>query len=134
MLDQTKCVGDVIETDLFTVWLGEDGILYDTIKPDSVFGKKEAKALLDAYHTVSPGVARPVFHEMSAIRSADRAAREEVASPYGQEQIKALAIIIRSPVSRVLGNFFIGLNKPSFPTRLFTNYDEAKAWLAQFLA
>jgi hypothetical protein len=33
----------------------------------------------------------------------------------------------------VLGNFYLGLNKPLVPTRLFTSEEEAQAWLRSFL-
>ena len=41
--------------------------------------------------------------------------------------------LIRSPLARAIGNFFRGLNKPLFPTRLFTSEPEAMAWLRSFL-
>jgi hypothetical protein len=41
----------------------------------------------------------------------------------------AFAILIDSSVSRVVGNFFLGINKPAVPTKLFTNEKEAVKWL-----
>ncbi|MDH5682649.1 MAG: hypothetical protein OEZ36_13750 [Spirochaetota bacterium] len=35
-----------------------------------------------------------------------------------------------SPISRVIGNFFLGLNRPLFPVKLFTEKNEASKWLA----
>ncbi len=40
--------------------------------------------------------------------------------------------VISSPVSRVIGNFFMGLNKPISPTRLFTDPHKAIQWLHTF--
>jgi hypothetical protein len=40
-----------------------------------------------------------------------------------------LAVLVASPVSRMIGNVFLGFAKPSFPTRLFTDEGEAIAWL-----
>jgi hypothetical protein len=37
-------------------------------------------------------------------------------------------------LSRALGNFFLGLNKPSMPTRLFDDQEQALAWLRGFRA
>jgi len=34
----------------------------------------------------------------------------------------------------VIGNFFIGINKPPLPTRLFDDEPAAVAWLQQFVA
>ena len=40
---------------------------------------------------------------------------------------------LRSPLTRAIGNFFLGLNKPLMPTRLFTSEEEALAWLKTFV-
>jgi hypothetical protein len=44
-----------------------------------------------------------------------------------------VALLVGSPMSRAIGNFFIGLNKPLIPTRLFVSEPEALAWLRGFL-
>jgi len=40
-----------------------------------------------------------------------------------------VALLTSSPVGTIVGNMFLGLNKPLFPTRLFTSEDKAIAWL-----
>ena len=42
----------------------------------------------------------------------------------------AAALIVDSPLSRLLGNFFLGINKPKMPVRLCKNEDEALEWIA----
>ena len=44
----------------------------------------------------------------------------------------AFGILIGSTTSRVLGNFYLGINKPTVPTKLFDNEEEAIKWLKQF--
>ena len=44
---------------------------------------------------------------------------------------RATALLIDSPLSAVIANFFMGLNKPLSPTRMFTNEDDAIAWLRE---
>ena len=39
------------------------------------------------------------------------------------------ALLIDSPTSRIIANFFLGFNKASMPTQLFTDVDAAVAWL-----
>ena len=48
-----------------------------------------------------------------------------------KEKTIARAILVNSAIRKVLLNFFNELNKPEVPTRVFTNYDEAYAWLMQ---
>ena len=45
----------------------------------------------------------------------------------------AVALVVDTPVSRVLGNFYLGLSKPHIPSRLFNDEAEALDWLKRFL-
>ncbi len=45
---------------------------------------------------------------------------------------RATALLIDSPVSRVIANFFMGLNRPLSPTRVFTEQTQAIRWLQTF--
>lgn len=42
---------------------------------------------------------------------------------------KAVAIIARSLATKIVSNFFISVNKPFTPTRVFTNETDAVEWL-----
>lgn len=42
-----------------------------------------------------------------------------------------IAMITSTPISRVIGNFFIGLNKPKLPIRLFSKKNDAISWIEQ---
>jgi hypothetical protein len=46
----------------------------------------------------------------------------------------AAALIVKSGIQRILGNFFLGMNKVKVPIRLFTNEQEAVEWLLQMKA
>lgn len=63
------------------------------------------------------------------IGTLSREARIEYQSERSAASVLGNALIVDSGVSRVIGNFFIGLNKGSMPTRLFTTVDAARAWL-----
>jgi hypothetical protein len=39
--------------------------------------------------------------------------------------------VVSSPVSRVIGNVYLRLNRSSTPTRLFTGENDAVAWLGE---
>ena len=41
----------------------------------------------------------------------------------------AMAILSNNTMGNILGNFFVGLNKPHFPTKLFSKEEQAIAWL-----
>jgi hypothetical protein len=45
---------------------------------------------------------------------------------------KANAILIRGLAQRLIANFYLRVFKPKTPTRVFTDYNEAQAWLKPF--
>jgi hypothetical protein len=55
------------------------------------------------------------------------------AGPAATAVTVAVALVTSSPLSRVLGNFFLGFNKPQTPARLFASIDDAEVWLRSFI-
>jgi hypothetical protein len=82
---------------------------------------------------MNAGKRRPVLVDLRVVKSQTADARAYLAGPEGSEVCQAVALLIGSPLSRVMGNFYLGLNKPEVPTRLFTSEQEAQAWLRGFL-
>jgi hypothetical protein len=48
--------------------------------------------------------------------------------------VSAVALIVATPLSRMMGNFFLNVSKPMAPTRLFDDEASALAWLQEFAA
>lgn len=72
----------------------------------------------------------PLLIHMTNVKHVTKEAREYFASKEGCKKIKSCAIITNSIVTRVIANFFLTLNKPLVPTKLFTNEEHAKQWLS----
>lgn len=70
--------------------------------------------------------------DVRSIKKITKEARDFMASEQGCEGIIATAIIIDSPLGMMLANFYISINKPLRPVKLFTNIAKAKKWLSQF--
>src|SRR5687767_15485566 len=56
-------------------------------------------------------VVRPVIMDLRSIRSMDRDARAYYAGPEVAARTPAAALLVGNPLTRVIGNFFLGLNK-----------------------
>ena len=72
--------------------------------------------------------------DITEIDGMTREARQYFAGPETAKVESAAALLIKSPLTRAIGNFFLGFNKPLFPTRLFTSTEEALLWLKTQLA
>jgi hypothetical protein len=68
--------------------------------------------------------------QLAEVRSVTRGARTFFASsPENMAVASKVAMVGASPIARVIGNFFLGLNRPPVPVRLFATDAEAIAWL-----
>jgi hypothetical protein len=95
---------------------------------------EDAEGTMAAYLKVYGGRRRPLFIDTTTMRSCARDARHYYASEQAAAVASAAAIIVGTPVSRVLGNFYLGLSNPRLPSRLFTSEEEALEWLKGYLA
>jgi hypothetical protein len=65
--------------------------------------------------------------DMAEVASVSREARAVWSIPCSASRI---ALLGRSPVDRVLANFFLGVHIPPCPTRFFTSRSAALEWLS----
>jgi len=62
----------------------------------------------------------------------DKKAREYFASDDGIKGIIAAAIVVGSPFTTFLANFFVSVNKPKMPVRVFSSANDALKWLQKY--
>ena len=117
-----------IETDNVSIWL-EDDICHYVFKPKSVETLETAQKNFEVSIPILPKEkVNYLLVDLTPIQSMSKDARDFYAGENTAAYAKAVALIVKSPISRVIGNFFLGINKPSFPTKLFSNEDEAIQW------
>jgi hypothetical protein len=122
-----------LEMRCLTVWTEGDGIARMKLKPNMQVNLQDVQASVRAVSELCGGKRCPVLVDMRGLVSMDREARLYLAGEETAKVESAAALVIASPLSRAIGNFFLGLNKPLIPTRLFTSEAEALAWLKGFL-
>ncbi len=121
------------ELTCFYTWKGEDGIVRTKIKKGSEVSIHAAKENSEAVNALFTGKKFPLMIDARGIKSMTREARNQFTTKGRETNTNAFAIIIDSSLSRVIGNFFLGINKPAVPTRLFENETEAETWLRTLL-
>jgi len=122
-----------IVTSVCRVWVGEDGIARIIHFPNAELTLETAKETMAAYLKLSKGKRHPLFVDTRGEKSMSRECRIYYASEENAKNASAAAIIVDTPVSRVLGNFYIGLSNPHLPSKLFTSEQGALEWLKGFL-
>ena len=115
-------------------WDSENEIVWGELFGDQAT-EELAKENVDAQETVRDGMSKRktrVLIDMTTVSEISKEARDYFANERTASIQRATALLIGSPVSRVIGNFFMGLNKPISPTRLFTDPQKAIRWLHTF--
>jgi hypothetical protein len=114
--------------------MGEDGVVRVQIDAGSFRDLESAKADLAVVREIAGASKVPVLVDLRRIDGATRDARSYCATGEAAAGIAAAAVLVDAPISKVLGNFFVGVSKPPYPARLFTDQTEALGWLMEFLS
>ena len=122
-----------ISLQAYWTWMGDDGIARTKVKPQAEVTIKEATENSIAVNSFYKEKKYPLLIDARNIKSITKEARDHFSIQNRETSITSFAVIIDSPLSRIIGNFFMGLNKPSVPAKLFTNENEAVDWLKQYL-
>jgi hypothetical protein len=120
---------DAHELRCYHTWMRVDGIVCTKVKPGSDVTIEDAMANSKVVNAFYVNEKFPLLIDARGIRSITREARSFFTTNGRETSTMAFAIIIDSSVSRVVGNFFLGINKPAVPTRLFVNEKVALDWL-----
>jgi hypothetical protein len=113
------------------VLLEADGTLVLRFHGGSRLDAALTSEVMRAHVEVAGGRPRPVLADVRGLVSVDRASRQLAASPDVTAATACMAIIVGNPVTRTLGNFFIRVTTPSYPTRLFADERLARQWLRE---
>jgi hypothetical protein len=113
------------------MWLRPDGIVQVVLAPRAAIVLEDAIAAVEAVTRLTGGRLSPLLVDLRDASRQDRAALREFARR--GDVVSAVALIAGTPLSRMMGNLFISLGKPLFPTRLFDNEASALAWLQTFV-
>lgn len=115
----------------YFTWMGEDGIARTKVKAGSEVKLEHAQENSVVVNGFYVDRKFPLLIDARGIKSITRDARNFFTTNGRQTNTLAFAIIIDSSVSKVVGNFFLGINKPAVPTKLFLDESNAVEWLSK---
>jgi hypothetical protein len=110
----------------------KDNILIATYKKGIKMNMEMAKAIVNTRLEFTNGQDVLALIASEGIVSMDKNTREFMASKEGSKGIKAAAIILKSSFGSFVANFYLSVNKPPMPVRIFTNTKAALGWLQKF--
>ena len=120
------------ESPWFTAYLREDGLLVYRAVPGLVIDHTVANQVIEIGLQIVDEP-KPTMVLMQDMARVDREARAMFASDLYTRLCSQTALVVGSPVSRVIGNFFVGLNRPRHLFRIFDDPALAIEWLRGFV-
>lgn len=109
----------------------DENLLTATFKEGLRIDLEVAKEIVAARLKFTGGKMLQVLIINHGVISMDKPARDYLASKEGTRAIKAAAIVLRSSFGSMLGNFFLKVNRPEMPVRIFYNEIKAIRWLSK---
>ena len=120
----------LLDNDKITIKL-EGGIVNAKWK-DTIIDLSTAKQAVKERLEITDNISFPIISNIIQVKNISKEARDYLATEEGCEGITAAAILINSALGSMLGNFWVRISKPLRPTRIFTNEEDAKKWLAKY--
>lgn len=121
-----------IATKTVVLSLDHDDIIRMVYKPGAVETVETAREAVKAAVEAFGAKKRPVLIDIREIKSVTREARMFHASEEAGRTGLAVGLVVGSLVTKMIGNFFMNINKPVLPFRMFTSESDAVEWLKHF--
>jgi len=124
---------DPVVTSTSKIWVGDDGVVHLLAHAGAEETLETAKAGIEVVRKLTGNVKRPLLVDIRSARSIEAHARRLWADAHTGAGLTATAILVKSGISRAIGNFMRGVLRPRYPMRLFTSEPEALAWLRTYV-
>jgi hypothetical protein len=109
-------------------WLTER-VLGIYVKGPCSFGTDDTDQLFDAFDQLGVVTPTALLADIRTLRGVSLGVRTHMSSERAGHYLARVALVADSPLTRTIGNFFMRLNRPPFPVRIFDGEDEAFRWL-----
>ena len=114
------------------VWMEIKGhYFYTQFKPNTTLDLAAAQKIIEDAVILAGDKTYPVLTDIRDMPPHSKEVRDYFANE-GSDSACANAILVSSSISRILANFFLNINKPLIPTRIFNDPVKAAKWLEMF--
>lgn len=122
----------LFEIEAFITMLREDGILKTIVRNNFAIEEEHAVEIMERLANLDYP-RPPLLVDMRQMKSITKGARQAFAASGKRKAVSAVALLSGSYTGTVVANFFIELDGPSLPTRMFTSEAKAVEWLTPYL-
>ncbi len=125
----------LIEWPTSTMWFDEDGVLYSLPKPGAHHPqtREESQKQMDEFRKITGGKKTCMILETDSSAPPPKKEDRDWIAHELDSVTKAMGIISTSLFGRMVANLFFGFKPPAYPVKFFSNEEEAKKWIKQYL-
>lgn len=118
----------VYELRCYRTWMGDDGIARTVVRDNAAILLEDAQENSRIVNSLPGPETFTLIIDTRPIKSITKEARDHFSMRGRASRVTAFAILMDSPLSMIIGNFFMGLNRPRVPVKLFTSEENALKW------
>lgn len=111
-------------------WIA-DGILHFVYNSGVIIDLKAAKKIVSDRAQLQHGVSYPLFTDIRGVKFFEKEARDYFANE-GCVGITREAFVVNTAASKVMGDFYLTINKPVVSSKMFTVTEDALKYLKRF--
>lgn len=93
---------------------------------------KVAEQVTEERHKFTQGKKYPVLVDYRMVTNTTKEARDYFCTEYAYKDLTAMAVLIDSPVGKIISAFFYQIMKPPYTLKIFNNKAKAIKWLKQY--
>jgi len=120
------------DTRIATLWQDREGLGRVVFKDNAIVDLESIREYSEAVIRGCQGKKLAVLLDIRGIKYVEREARNEFSKGPPGAMTKAVAVVIRSVSQRILTRFFLLINKPDFPMKVFRDEKKALKWVRRF--
>ena len=120
---------EVMEALLPAVWLTDGGVVCVDFGREAAITLVAAQLAYERHRKLVPQRRSPVLVYCNPTLRSDPKARRFLCSTAVRSVTAATAVVVRNPLVRVIGNFYLAYAALPYPCRLFPNPEAAMRWL-----
>ncbi|MCD6018892.1 MAG: hypothetical protein K0S53_2013 [Bacteroidetes bacterium] len=113
----------------FNIALKSNGIVYVLFKDDCLINIELQNKLLHFYRDVTGGKLMPFIFLAAENVSITKEAKENAIFIEDQSMVGASAVVVNNFAYKLIANFYLKINKPRRPYKVFSNEQDAVKWL-----
>ncbi|MDG1477554.1 MAG: hypothetical protein P8Q14_10445 [Vicingaceae bacterium] len=122
-----------IELNKLTIELLAPDLLLLTLKEGITIEKEDVLEVKKHNLAITKGNNYAIVFDSGHFTSVSKQARELMTSAEIENKRIASAFVINSLSQKILGNFYLKVNKPNVPTKLFSDKGKAIIWIKEEL-